>query len=212
MTDEEEEKKIYYIKVILLGEAGIGKTNLINTYTEEQYNPNELSTTNPCQSLHTIELKNKKLNIAFWDTMGQEKHRAITKTFIKGSNIVIFVYDITRRDTFLELNYWVNATREELGNEEVIFGVAANKIDLFDQSQVDKEEGEDYAKSINAVFFETSAKSNIGFKNLVNNLLEQLLLNKNIIGKEEENQDIEQSFHLKDKRHRKQKEKKQYFL
>ena len=60
----------------------------------------------------TIEINNKKLNVSIWDTMGTEKLRSTTKSLIKGSSIVIFVYDITKRETFLELNFWLNATNE----------------------------------------------------------------------------------------------------
>ena len=60
-----------------------------------------MSTLNPSQSFKTIEINEKKLKVVLWNTMGQEKHRALTKTFIKNSDIVIFVYDIRRRDSFL---------------------------------------------------------------------------------------------------------------
>ena len=78
--------------------------------------------------------------------MGQEQYRSTTKGLIKNSNIVIFVYDITKKISFLELKYWVGAAIEELGNEEVVFGVAANKIDLFTQNEVETTEAEEYAE------------------------------------------------------------------
>ena len=88
--------------------------------------------------------------------MGQEQFRSTTKTLIKDSNIVIFVYDITKRESFLELNYWLNAATEELGKEEVVFGIAANKIDLFTQNEIETTEAEEFAeKKINGLFSET---------------------------------------------------------
>jgi small GTP-binding protein len=193
------------VKLILLGESGIGKTNLINIYLGENYNPNELTTSNPCQTDTIKVINNKKLIVSLWDTMGQEKYRSVSKSFIRGSNIVIFVYDITRRDTFLELNYWVNVVNEEIGDEETLFGIAANKIDLFEKSQVEKEEGEEYAQKINALFYETSAKADVGFKNLVNQLLEKFVLNKN---KTDEVQDNEKNFSLKNQKGETNKKKK----
>ena len=193
------------VKLILLGESGIGKTNLINIYLGENYNPNELTTSNPCQTDTIKVINNKKLVVSLWDTMGQEKYRSVSKSFIRGSNIVIFVYDITRRDTFLELNYWVNVVNEEIGDEEALFGIAANKIDLFEKSEVEKEEGEEYAQKINALFYETSAKADVGFKNLVNQLLEKFVLNKN---KTDEVQDNEKNFSLKSQKGETNKKKK----
>ena len=176
------EEKEYKIKIIFLGESGVGKTNLINIYMDKEFNPNEFSTNDPSQSYQTLKIGNIKLNISLWDSIGQEKFRSITKNYIRGSNIVIFVYDITKRETFLELNYWVSVANEELNNNEAIFGIAGNKIDLFAESEVEKKEAEKYATKINALFSETSAKQDPkGFKIFIKELLGKLLLNQKII-------------------------------
>ena len=180
----EKDNKAYFVKIILLGEMFVGKTCLINVYFDEnKFNPLELSTGQPTQTFKSLEINKKKLNISLWDTMGQEKFRAVTKNFIKDSNIVILVYDITNRASFLELNYWLNVSREELQNE-AIFGVLGNKIDLFNDCQVEKEEAEEYAKKIGALFTETSAKENpIGFRNFIKQLLEKLLSTPKLVEK-----------------------------
>ena len=203
------EKKNYYIKIILLGGNSIGKTALINVYFDKGFKLGIESTMAPTQSDVIIDKNDIKYNITIWDTMGQEKHRAVTKSFIKGSHIVIFVYDITRRETFLELNFWLNAVNEELQNEEVIFGVAANKIDLFENSEVEKEEGEEYAKAINALFCETSAKDNAqGFKDFVRMLFDKVTSNEKIMEKiMKESNEIEGGFHLEEKNKKKKKGK-----
>ena len=180
----EKDNKAYFVKIILLGEMFVGKTCLINVYFDEnKFNPLELSTGQPTQTFKSLEINKKKLNISLWDTMGQEKFRAVTKNFIKDSNIVILVYDITNRASFLELNYWLNVSREELQNE-VIFGVVGNKIDLFNNCEVEKDEAEEYAKKIGALFTETSAKENpIGFRNFIKQLLEKLLSTPKLVEK-----------------------------
>ena len=174
----------FFVKIILLGEMHVGKTSLIKVYLDEsKFNPLEITSGQPSQSYKSLEINKTELNICLWDTMGQEKFRSLTKTFIKNSNIVILVYDITNRVSFLELNYWLNVSREELQNE-VIFGVVGNKVDLFNNCEVEKEEGEEYAKNIGALFTEASAKENpIGFRNFIKQLLEKLLSDSKIVQK-----------------------------
>ena len=122
--------------------------------------------------------------------MGQEKYCSLSRSFINGSNIIIFVYDITRKESFSELDFWTNSVKEELGEDEVIIGVVGNKADLFTNTEVQKIEGENYAQKINGFFSETSAKENPeGFEIFVKMLLENLLANKNIINKLEELKD-----------------------
>ena len=186
MSEQNKIKKnIYNLKIILLGEGGVGKTNLINAYFGNNFVEERIATQKPNKSYDKVEIKDNICYIDIWDTMGQEEYRSTTNSFIKGSHIIIFVYDITNKKTFTELDYWVNKAKEEINTEKVIFGLAGNKIDLFDNSQVEKEEGEEYAKKILAYFCETSAKENPqGFKKFVNKLVEKLFLNENNITKE----------------------------
>ena len=178
----EKENKEYAVKIILLGEMSVGKTSLINVYLDEnRFNPNEMTSSRSSQNFTTLEINNITLEISLWDTMGQEAFRSVTKNFIKGSNIVILVYDITNRVSFLELNYWLNVSREELQND-AIFGIVGNKIDLFNNCEIEAEEGEKFANKIGALFVETSAKDNpIGFRDFVKKLLEKLISDPKMI-------------------------------
>ena len=185
--EKKEKKKNNYIKIILLGESSVGKTNLINVYCGNKFMEQGFTTlSNRNETIKIIKINDKELKVGLWDTVGQEKFRSITKTFIRGSHIVIFVYDVTRIETFLELNYWFNSTLEELGDENVIFGVVGNKCDLIEKIEVDKDEAESYATSKNASFYETSAKEDVeGFKNYVNKLVENLIKNNNFMIEEQ---------------------------
>ena len=148
------------IKIILLGESGVGKTNLINILMGNPFNDNEISSTTNSYSEKKVTINNKLYRLNLWDTIGQEKYRQLTKIFYKDSKVVIFVFDITSKDSFDELDkYWVKDVREQLGDDGIVKGVIANKIDLFLNEQISTEQGEEYAKKLGAKFLSISAKT-----------------------------------------------------
>ena len=176
----EIKEKIEKIKIIMLGESGVGKTCLINAFITKKFNP-VFSTICSSYNSKILQIGNKTYDIHLWDTAGQEKYRSVSKLFIKDSQIVIFVYDITNEATLTELSFWVKYVEELLG-KDVVFGVAGNKIDLFDSSDnnkiVTKKEGEVYANEIGAAIFrETSAKEDPeGFISFVEELIKKFEL------------------------------------
>ena len=158
------------IKVILVGMTSVGKTNMINILSGMQFQTSILSTTSSSYVEKKMNIDNKKYNLQIWDTAGQEKFSSLTKIFIKDSRIVIFVYDISSKKSFEEVDYWVNIVKEILGDKPV-FGLAGNKKDLFLEEEVDEKEGIKKAEEIGAIFKLTSAKTKYG----INELMEQLL-------------------------------------
>jgi len=175
--NEDEEYKT--IKVILLGETGVGKTCLINAYFGKKFMDNMQTTSMPESNSKILEINKKKYLIEIWDTAGQEKYRSMNNIFVKGSKVVIFVYDATNEKTFNELNYWVKTAKEIL-NTEAIYGIAGNKADLIDDIEVSDEEGEKYAKENDILFCRTSAKEDSkGFQKFLDNLVEEYV-EKNI--------------------------------
>ena len=173
------------LKIILLGEIFTGKSSLINAYIKNQFNAQEPSTVSPTNYAKKVHIKNKTILVNVWDTAGQEHFRSMNKIFIKNSNIVLFVYDITRKTTLKELSFWVEYTDNIIGKENALFGVIGNKIDLFDKEKELKEknndiemvstlEGQEFAKSIGATFLETSAKENApGLHEFIDNLIKE---------------------------------------
>ena len=176
MLDEENG-----FKIILLGESGTGKSNLINICCNLEFNPNTPSNITSSIVEKPIILGNLKYTIKLWDTAGQEKFRSLNNLFIKDSKICIFVYDITNRESFNQLEFWVKKVNEILGKEPIL-AVVANKNDLIPE-QVKKKEGEEYAKSIGAFFMQTSAKNDKeGFSNFINDLVKEYLFKNNLNG------------------------------
>ena len=174
------------IKIILLGESGVGKTNLINILMGIPFNDNEKSSASNSYSEKKVTINNKLYKLNLWDTIGQEKFRQLTKIFYKDSKIVIFVFDITSKESFDELqNYWVRDVKEQIGDDGIVKGVIANKMDLFLNEQITSEQGEEYAKSIGAKFLSISAKTEgpKKFETFLMSLLEEYIKTKgDIVG------------------------------
>ena len=152
-----EENLENQIKIILLGNAGVGKTNLINIAIGVSFNEDEKTTTASSFSVKKIILNRQEYRINLWDTIGQEQFRQLTKIFFNNSKIVIFVYDISSKTSFEALPGWINDVDEQIGNN-YIKGLVANKSDLYLEEEVKNEEGEEFANKIGARFLTISAK------------------------------------------------------
>ena len=167
---EEEEE----IKVILVGEMGTGKTSLINTAIGLNFQEKLASTTTNSIMNKTMKINGKSYSVNLWDTIGQEKYRSLTKIFLKGSKIVIFVYDITNLQSFKELNYWFDCTKEII-NEKVVMGIVGNKSDLFLKEEVKESDARQLAKQKGFDFALTSAKNSTMFCDFLEKLLKKYL-------------------------------------
>ena len=167
--DDDEE-----IKVILVGEMGTGKTSLINTAIGLSFQDKLPSTTTNSIVNKVMEIKGKKYSINLWDTIGQEKYRSLTKIFMKGAKVVIFVYDITSRHTFTELDFWFKSTQEII-NEKIVMGIIVNKSYLFLKEEVSEEEGRKLAKDKGFEFALTSAKNSSIFCEFLEKLVKKYI-------------------------------------
>ena len=152
---------LHPIKIILLGDTGVGKSSIIKRYYEDTFDDNLTTTFVSSYLEKIIKIKGQKAKLEIWDTAGQEEFRSITKLFVKNSKVIILVYDVTNRPSFECLNYWYDFIEKEIG-KEVILGLAGNKTDLiFEEGfgeEVTSEEGKAYAEKINADFSLVSAK------------------------------------------------------
>jgi small GTP-binding protein len=134
------------IKAILLGDVGVGKTNLINVSVGMAFDKNEKSTISNSFVTKKTTINKQKYNIDLWDTAGQEKYYQITKIFFKGSNVIIFVYDVTSKSSFEGLSKWMDMAKETTDGQYVC-GIVGNKNDLYLQAKVDEKEARDLAES-----------------------------------------------------------------
>ena len=182
------------IKIILVGESTVGKTSIITQYIENRFEEEHLITTNCDKFQKDFQTKNgETIKIEIWDTAGNERFRAVNKIFMKNSKIAIIVYDITNEDSFKNLNYWYEQVIKDNNKDEMVFAIAGNKSDLYEEQKVTSDEGQNFAKSINAIFGEISAMDHESVENffvqIVNTYYDKIKKEeekKKIIGKTEE--------------------------
>ena len=169
MTDE---KTIESYKIVLIGESGVGKTSLISQLMDQTFQLDQQSTTGGTFSTKTALCDNSRiLKLEIWDTAGQERYRSLTTMFYKDANAAVLVYDITRKDSFEQLEeYWTKQIKEN-SPSDIILAVCGNKSDLIEKEDVNEDTARKFAQSLGAIFVSTSAK-NI---EQVNNLFVQLV-------------------------------------
>ena len=160
------------VKVVLLGESGVGKTSIISQFTANKFNP-RCPTSVSAQFISKIikfPQYNKSIKFDIWDTVGQEKYRSLAKIFYKDALIIIFVYDITTEFSFTAIkDFWFKETNENADNDPIL-ALVANKVDLYKDEKITNDMGKAYADEINAIFQNTSALSNSGIDKLFENL------------------------------------------
>ena len=167
------------LKIILLGNSGVGKTCIINRYINNLYNPESESTLGSSFSSKTVKKGKIEYKLNIWDTTGQEKYQSITNLFIKGSNAVILVYAIDSLDSFEGLNSWYESINEHLEGNEYILAVIGSKSDLIREEIVSEEDGRKFAEERNAIFKLVSSKVDPeGINNLFDTILEELIKKK----------------------------------
>ena len=165
------------VKVILLGNSGVGKTSLINVCLDVNYrvdsNSNNIPPISGYYIQKLIECEGKKYILDLWDTAGQEAYLGITKLFFKGSEIIIFVYDISAINSYNDLNKWIDMTEEIIDNKHVC-AIVGNKNDLYLNAEITEEEAKKFAESKNCLFKLVSAKTDPkGFNEFLEELVKE---------------------------------------
>ena len=167
-------------KIVLLGDIGVGKTCLMSRFICGTFDANMNSTKGVIFSKREIGYPNfgKILNLDIWDTAGQEKYKRLTKFFYKDADMVILVYDITRKESFDNLKHFWYKELQEYGNKDIVIGIAGNKSDLYDNEEVSEKEAREFAKSIDAIFWLISAKNDSGIDKLFEDIGNKYLESK----------------------------------
>lgn len=154
---EKEEYDLKF-KLVVVGDANVGKTNIMNKYLKNQFNPEIKNTIGVEFGSKIFKIEDHLIRAEIWDTAGQETYKAITRAYYKGAHGAFVVYDITDKNSFDSLDNWVSEV-SSIANKRIIIIIIGNKSDLEKERKVSKEEGKKKANSLHAAFLETSALS-----------------------------------------------------
>ncbi|KAH8552856.1 GTP-binding protein [Umbelopsis sp. PMI_123] len=154
MADDEYD---YLFKLVLIGDSGVGKSNLLSRFTSNEFNLESKSTIGVEFATKNIVIDGHTIKCQIWDTSGQERYRAITGAYYRGAVGALLVYDITRQSSFQNIDHWLKELRDH-ADENIVMMLVGNKSDLAESSRaVPTEEGGAFAEDNKMLFFETSA-------------------------------------------------------
>ena len=145
------------LKVILLGDSTVGKTSIFTQYIKKEFKISTLATIGMDNTKKTIKLDGRTINLSILDTPGNPTFRNITKNCIRNSDIIIIVFDITNKNSFENLEKWYNFVKETLDIDKIVVGIAANKNDLEEKSEVTPDEYNSFSQNYNVDVFSVSA-------------------------------------------------------
>lgn len=165
-------------KIITLGDSKVGKSSLIIKFIDNKFSSNYLSTVGFDLKHKSIKLQNgEDIKLVIHDTAGEERFKSLSTNYIKKANGVLLVYDITLKESFINITNWMNDIVEEAGNKVPIV-LVGNKSDLKKERIVSKEEGKKMAKQYNLQFFETSAKDGTNVEKCFLEIAQQIIEKK----------------------------------
>ena len=165
-----EVKEDYKLKVVVVGDSGVGKTNLIKRFVSNTYNPNTKATVGVEFLSKSYKINDQVFKIEIWDTAGQERYKSITAAYYKGAKGALIVYDITQKDSFENINKWMSEVRDKSSKDLKIM-IVGNKTDLENERQVSTEEALEKAKELGSPVMEASALDGSNVKDAFYDLL-----------------------------------------
>uniref|UniRef100_A0A7S1ERB5 Uncharacterized protein n=1 Tax=Timspurckia oligopyrenoides TaxID=708627 RepID=A0A7S1ERB5_9RHOD len=146
----------YLFKVVLIGDSGVGKSNLLSRFTRNEFNLESKSTIGVEFATRSIQVDGKVIKAQIWDTAGQERYRAITSAYYRGAVGALLVYDISKKPTFENISRWLKELKDHADSNIVIM-LVGNKSDLQHLRAVTTEEGSKFSAGNSLSFIETSA-------------------------------------------------------
>eukprot|EP00043_Microstomoeca_roanoka_P000711 m.28685 g.28685 ORF g.28685 m.28685 type:complete len:211 (-) comp10467_c0_seq1:112-744(-) len=165
-----EEEYDFLFKIVLIGDSGVGKSNLLSRFTRNEFNLESKSTIGVEFATRSIEVDGKTIKAQIWDTAGQERYRAITSAYYRGAVGALLVYDIAKHASYENVLRWLKELRDHADSNIVIM-LVGNKSDLKHLRAVPKEEATKFAEEHDLSFIETSALDSTNVEEAFKNIL-----------------------------------------
>ncbi|GLT93238.1 hypothetical protein SLE2022_110390 [Rubroshorea leprosula] len=147
------------VKLVLLGDSGVGKSCIVLRFVRGQFDPTSKVTVGASFLSQTIALQDSTtVKFEIWDTAGQERYAALAPLYYRGAGVAVIVYDITSPESFTKAQYWVKELQKH-GSPDIVMALVGNKADLHEKREVPAQDGIDYAEKNGMFFIETSAKT-----------------------------------------------------
>ena len=153
---ENEKKKCYMVKIIIVGNSNVGKTNIVTRYVKGEFSNEYMITIGMDFLTCNLELDNKIFKLRLWDTAGSEKFRSVTRGYYSNTCYALIVYDITDDSSFNSVKQWIEDV-QSFANKDTNLVLVGNKVDLNNKRKISKEEGQNLAKEYGMDFYESSA-------------------------------------------------------
>ena len=166
-------KEDYKLKVVVVGDSGVGKTNLIKRFITNTFSENSKATVGVEFISKSYKINNQVFKIEMWDTAGQERYKSITAAYYKGAKGALIVYDTTQKTSFENIDKWMVEIKDKASKDMKLM-IVGNKTDLKDSRQVDTNEALQKAKDLEASLMETSAKDGSNVKEAFYDLLKEM--------------------------------------
>ncbi|XP_076156469.1 ras-related protein Rab-15-like [Alosa pseudoharengus] len=162
------------LRLMLLGDSGVGKTCLLWRFTDDDFHPSHISTIGIDFKMKTLEIEGVRVRVQIWDTAGQERYQTVTKQYYRRAQGILLVYDVTNEHSFQDIVKWASDV-DECAPERVRWILVGNKCDEEERRRVTTEQGNKLAKTYGMDFFETSAFSNYNINECFTRLTELVL-------------------------------------
>ncbi|VDN09322.1 unnamed protein product [Dibothriocephalus latus] len=160
----------FLFKIVLIGDSGVGKSNLLSRFTRNEFNLESKTTIGVEFATRSINVDGKIIKAQIWDTAGQERYRAITSAYYRGAVGALLVYDISRYQTYENVEAWLRELRDH-ADSNIVTMLVGNKCDLRHLRTVPTNEAKAFAESHNLNFIETSALDSTNVEDTYTTLL-----------------------------------------
>jgi len=168
-----EIKEEYKLKIVIVGDSGVGKTNLVKRFISNTYNANSKATVGVEFISKSYKINDHIFKIEIWDTAGQERYKSITAAYYKGAKGALVVYDTTNKETFYNVDRWISEIKEK-SVPEIKIMIIGNKMDLKSRREVKLEEAMEKSKTLEAPLLETSALTAENVNQAFHDLLKEM--------------------------------------